>query len=330
MRTQFLEETLGGYLAHLRGQIDGRVRIALEDGPLSDETVRSIVAETLKLARSELAAREDLEWSSREFAEAAVAPGAEPYDKVVSAVFENLPLEDESKVLLVELCRLILYKDLFSGGGSSLIVAGFGSDEAFPAIISFEIDGLYDGVAKVARRSEYRVGVDGSASISPFAQREMVDTFISGIAPDYEQALDGFVSGFMHDLPALIGETIDDPTVRQSIEQAIADVGHRAAQHFAERRRVFTAERFVDPILAAVEVLPKEELAEMAEALVNLTSFKRRVSMGEVETVGGPIDVAVISKVDGLIWIQRKHYFDPSLNPQFFANYYRNDPKEQR
>ena len=98
MRTQFLEETLGGYLAHLRGQIDGRVRIALEDGPLSDETVRSIVAETLKLARSELAAREDLEWSSREFAEAAVAPGAEPYDKVVSAVFENLPLEDESKV----------------------------------------------------------------------------------------------------------------------------------------------------------------------------------------------------------------------------------------
>ena len=68
----------------------------------------------------------------------------------------------------------------------------------------------------------------------------------------------------------------------------------------------------------------------MAEALVNLTSFKRRVSMGEVETVGGPIDVAVISKVDGLIWIQRKHYFDPSLNPQFFANYYRNDPKEQR
>ena len=38
------------------------------------------------------------------------------------------------------------------------------------------------------------------------------------------------------------------------------------------------------------------------------------------ETVGGPIDVAlIISKGDGLIWIKRKHYFSPELNPQFTA-----------
>lgn len=67
-------------------------------------------------------------------------------------------------------------------------------------------------------------------------------------------------------------------------------------------------------------MLPKDELAAMAEALVNLTSFKRKVSM-ETETVGGPIDVAVISKGDGFIWIKRKHYFKSELNPQFFANY---------
>jgi hypothetical protein len=29
--------------------------------------------------------------------------------------------------------------------------------------------------------------------------------------------------------------------------------------------------------------------------------------------------VAVISKNDGFIWIKRKHYFDPKLNPRFFA-----------
>ncbi len=37
------------------------------------------------------------------------------------------------------------------------------------------------------------------------------------------------------------------------------------------------------------------------------------------ESVGGPIDVAVISKADGFIWIKRKHYFDPALNPRFLA-----------
>ena len=69
-------------------------------------------------------------------------------------------------------------------------------------------------------------------------------------------------------------------------------------------------------------MLPKDELAAMAESLINLTSFKRKVSMEE-ETVGGPIDVAVISKGDGFIWIKRKHYFDRELNQQFFANYYK-------
>jgi len=40
----------------------------------------------------------------------------------------------------------------------------------------------------------------------------------------------------------------------------------------------------------------------------------RRVSM-DAETVGGPIDVAVISKGDGFVWIKRKHYFRSELNP---------------
>ena len=65
-------------------------------------------------------------------------------------------------------------------------------------------------------------------------------------------------------------------------------------------------------------MLPKEQLAEMAESLVNLTALKRRVSSQE-ETVGGPTDVALITKGDGLIWVKRKHYFAPELNPSYFS-----------
>ena len=42
-----------------------------------------------------------------------------------------------------------------------------------------------------------------------------------------------------------------------------------------------------------------------------------------LETVGGPIDVAVISKGDGFIWVNRKHYFEPDKNPQFFSRFQR-------
>ncbi len=48
----------------------------------------------------------------------------------------------------------------------------------------------------------------------------------------------------------------------------------------------------------------------------------------EQETVSDPIDVAVISKGDGFVWIKRKHYFERELNQHFFANYYNNYYKE--
>jgi len=83
-------------------------------------------------------------------------------------------------------------------------------------------------------------------------------------------------------------------------------------------------EHYTDGVMSAVSLLPKDELAAMAESLVNLTVFKHKVSMS-AETVGGAVDVAVITKGDGFIWIKRKHYFKPELNPQFAANYLRLD-----
>jgi len=71
----------------------------------------------------------------------------------------------------------------------------------------------------------------------------------------------------------------------------------------------------------AVSSLSKEDLAEMAESLIYLTYLKRRITFAE-ESVGGPVDVAIISKGDGFIWIKRKHYFKPELNQFFFDNYF--------
>ena len=67
-------------------------------------------------------------------------------------------------------------------------------------------------------------------------------------------------------------------------------------------------EYFTDPITDVVAILPKTELATLAESLVSLTSIKRKFSR-ESETVSEPIDVAVISKNDGFVWIKKKMYY---------------------
>jgi hypothetical protein len=110
-------------------------------------------------------------------------------------------------------------------------------------------------------------------------------------------------------------------TKRKELAAKLNGASQNLLQEFDKEFGRFQRETLIDPVVATVAVLPKDELAAMAESLVNLTSFKRKFSM-DAETVGGPIDVAVISKGDGFVWIKRKHYFTKDLNPQFLTNYY--------
>ena len=69
--------------------------------------------------------------------------------------------------------------------------------------------------------------------------------------------------------------------------------------------------------------MSKEDSDEKAEKFIYLTYLKRKISSSE-DNVGGPIDVAIISKGDGFIWKKRKHYFEEGLNRHFTANYFKN------
>jgi hypothetical protein len=59
--------------------------------------------------------------------------------------------------------------------------------------------------------------------------------------------------------------------------------------------------------------MPFQDAIDLAEFLVDLTIRFSRFAPGP-QTVGGPIEVAAISKHEGFKWIRRKHYFSPSLN----------------
>ena len=104
----------------------------------------------------------------------------------------------------------------------------------------------------------------------------------------------------------------------RTVERAIQKKENAAAvdsliKDFNELRRI----KIVDPMMSVIRSLPKEELAAMAEALVEITSLRRKMD-SDIESVAGPVDVAIISKGDGLVWIKRKHYFDPENNTEFF------------
>ena len=151
----------------------------------------------------------------------------------------------------------------------------------------------------------------------------MVKSFIYGMDPFLENKMYSTLQRILDVYPELIEQRIQ-ATLTPGDKTAIENVGEEFLSYFKEEISKIQGQRFTNPLIDIVDILPKEELAAMAEALVNLTSFKLRVSI-EAETVGGPIDVAVITKGDGLVWIKRKHYFNPELNYHFFQNYMRGE-----
>ena len=63
-----------------------------------------------------------------------------------------------------------------------------------------------------------------------------------------------------------------------------------------------------------VAAMPIQDAIDLAEYLVHATIQFVRFSPGN-PTVGGPIEIATITKHEGYKWVHRKHFFHTQLNP---------------
>ena len=250
-------------------------------------------------------------------------------DGCIAHVFEELPLSAKTVGQLRDIAVSLVgagEANPLSPFHSGIVIAGFGRDEYFPSLYEFELETIALDRLKYVQRDSTQIGPqDGRAVVRAFAQQEQVATFMTGIDTSVREAT---ISFWENRLPRLVETAADrvpmDDKSKTKLKEDMADACQKAIDEFSENIDSLTGEIYVQPIIRVVAMMPKDELAAMAESLVNLTSFKRKVTE-EAETVGGPIDVAVISKGDGLVWVKRKHYFAPELNPQFFANYYRTE-----
>ncbi len=64
-----------------------------------------------------------------------------------------------------------------------------------------------------------------------------------------------------------------------------------------------------------LSAMPLQDAIDLAEFLADLTIKFTRFTPG-APSVGGPIEIAAISKHEGFKWIQRKHYYPSPLNPE--------------
>lgn len=206
---------------------------------------------------------------------------------------------------------------------TGVVFVGFGAEEIFPALVPVNISfPLHDRLRYfVDEKHMAFISHEKPSAICPFAQTDVIDTMLSGADAQLRQL---FVSNFNKFLKKYNDLIISKLSPRQKrLKQQINNINwENLVSEYNSQMEEVQEQNFIMPLVGAVGTLSKEDLAEMAESLIYLTYLKRRITFAE-ESVGGPVDVAIISKCDGFIWKKRKHYFKPELNPHYFSTFHR-------
>lgn len=301
-------------------------KITHQGKKISDKEVQKIAHRIVKEKYDQMHALPRLNTLPPDFEKDLIRKYLKIFEQVIELVFQKLPLSAVAYRQLRRICVALLTRDTFHIGSASsgIVIAGFGEEELYPALVSYEAEYVVNDRLKYNHDRSADVSRKQPAALIPFAQSEMVVSFMAGMSPSYRNILEEYLNTIFDKYPV---ELIKEIPNLSAIEKAelltkLKQAGKTEALDFWKQVDAWAQDNNVEKVLNAVSVLPKDELASMAKSLVNLTSFRRRVTL-DAETVGGPIDVAVISKGDGFVWIERKHYFDHSDNPHFLTNNYR-------
>jgi hypothetical protein len=201
---------------------------------------------------------------------------------------------------------------------TGLVFWGYGEEELFPSYYHYEVSLAFDNKIKYVELSNYEVSNQKNACVAPFAQTDVANTVVRGIDQKLRDTINNNLQNAFNDFRNNIVDVLFKASAPETLLDALRNIDiSNQTTPFISFLNEYIQKNYIDKLLNTVAFLSKEDLADMAESLVRMTCLKRHITTDE-ESVGGPVDVAVITKGDGFIWIKRKHYFDRELNPHYF------------
>lgn len=324
---QWVGSNVYQHFNELREALIKQVQPLMASGmPVTQEQVAEVLETLIDKQHESLKDEDFVAGMTESFEEKARDHFSGLFKEILEGVFQNLKPRKSYVSKLYDIAIFLHTRSVFSRGTSGLVFAGYGESEIYPSVANYELEGILQGRLKYRfdQGKSKKITHSRDAAIYPFAQEDMVNLFMNGVNSQVLYYIQETLASFVERVPELIkDEDLNSETrTAAEIKDALGLSLQASLNSFYQGFGKHIRDSHITPVMNMVRVLPKDELAAMAEALVNLTAFKRKMT-NTLETVGGPIDVAVISKGDGLVWVKRKHYFPPELNATFYKNYFR-------
>ena len=190
-----------------------------------------------------------------------------------------------------------------------LVFAGYGETEPYPSICKCVVTGIkegkiqYDkGISIISDNQESKIFAEGQPdiieAITYGVQTKRIDDICNRLSKLIKELVK--LQNQYQNTPNLHLDAIDDGTIRQEVKEVI---DNSKELHFKQLKDL-------------VKGYNLQEMACLAENLIKATELHRKITFQQ-ESVGGLIDLAVITREDGFQWLNRKSWYEPSKGGQY-------------
>ena len=190
-----------------------------------------------------------------------------------------------------------------------LVFAGYGETEPYPSICKCVVTGIkegkiqYDkGISIISDNQESKIFAEGQPdiieAITYGVQTKRIDDICNRLSKLIKELVK--LQNQYQNTPNLHLDAIDDGTIRQEVKEVI---DNSKELHFKQLKDL-------------VKGYNLQEMACLAENMIKATELHRKITFQQ-ESVGGLIDLAVITKNDGFQWLNRKSWYEPSKGGQY-------------
>lgn len=198
----------------------------------------------------------------------------------------------------------------YNNDDTHLVFSGYGNDEEYPVMIRAKVSHGFDHRVCYCIYPDdiHAISESNPVAICPYAQTDIMRALLTGIDPIFYESVCNKYEDYFSDI---IEEISSDYKMRGNSEEIDAlldkvkysDLVRKFRQY---GNRIREEERC--QWLKALKDYDLQDMAHLAENLIAMTSFERHMTFSQ-EGVGGPIDLAIITKNEGFTWLNRKSWY---------------------
>ncbi len=212
---------------------------------------------------------------------------------------------------LLESALLYLTKSI-NNNGTILVFSGFGAKEEFPSLIAVNVNGGFDCRVfyQINDHDRIHISDEKETAICSYAQSDIMEALLTGINQDLKKEVFKKYENLFAIYKTQVLQRLEEcgkltPNIEKTINEVkCLDLIQRFKSSETKREN---AER--QSWLKALKNYDLQDMAHLAENLVAITGFERHMTFKQ-ESVGGPIDLAVITKNEGFVWLNRKSWYN--------------------